>query len=388
MDEETKAWCEASGLTGNTVKSLADEEFFSMQALRATTVDVIAGLSLSSAQRCLLKKAVLKAQSAAPPSLLTGATKESGQLVQDLDALESSILALSQNKADVVSETAHVGQGKNLKTLPRAHEAVYLKPRGGKPDSKITPLDLSYSEFIAGYFSILDGLMQNGEHTQAQMLCRYLKFLSKKSIAFSTSAILQFDDEFRGMVARGEATYDDHSSLNELQAHHFDSSAVKASNSRPRDRGRPRASPLPTGSSKSFGKHGYKWNEDPHNCGGGGGAITLTRVSCATPLSTVPCFIVPNPPIRKNHPPIDHIHLLRQRPIHPFQMVLLHGSRPHFLLTRICTVYVLSRDISTLGAANWPLTPSTKISFFRVLRMAFILSTTYLLFPPRTVRII
>ena len=61
---------------------------------------------------------------------------------------------------------------------------------------------------------------------------------------------------------------DDHSSLNELQAHHFDSSAVKASNSRPRDRGRPRASPLPTGSSKSFGKHCYKWNEDPNNCGG------------------------------------------------------------------------------------------------------------------------
>jgi len=111
-------------------------------------------------------------------------------------------------------------------------------------------------------------LMQSGEHIQAQMLCRYLKFLSKKSIAFSTSAILQFDDEFRGMIARGEATYDDHPSLNELQAHHFDSSAVKASNSRPRDRGRPHASPLPTGSSKSFGKHCYKWNDDPHKCGG------------------------------------------------------------------------------------------------------------------------
>ena len=217
MDEETKAWFEASGLSDNTVKSLAEEEFFSMQALRAMTVEVIAGLSLSSAQRCLLKKAVIKAQSAAPPPLPTGATKESGQLVQDLDALESSILALSQNKADVVSEKAHVGQGKNLKTLPRGHEAVYLKPRGGKPDSKINPLDLSYSEFIAGYFSILDGLVQSGEHTQAQMLCRYLKFFSKKSIAFSTSAILQFDDEF-GIVARGEATYDDHSSFNDLHS--------------------------------------------------------------------------------------------------------------------------------------------------------------------------
>ena len=98
MDEESKAWCEASVLTGNTVKSLAEEEFFSMQALRAMTVEVVARLSLSSAQRCLLKKAVLKAQSAATPPLPTGATKESGQLVQDLDTLETSILALSQRR--------------------------------------------------------------------------------------------------------------------------------------------------------------------------------------------------------------------------------------------------------------------------------------------------
>ena len=69
--------------------------------------------------------------------------------------------------------------------------------------------------------------MQSGEHIQAQMLCGYVKFLSKKSIAFSTSAILQFDDEFRGMVARGEATYDDHLSLNELQAHHFENKENK-----------------------------------------------------------------------------------------------------------------------------------------------------------------
>ena len=34
---------------------------------------------------------------------------------------------------------------------------------------------------------------------------RNLKFLSKKSIAFSTSAIMQFYDEFRGMIGRGEA---------------------------------------------------------------------------------------------------------------------------------------------------------------------------------------
>lgn len=81
-------------------------------------------------------------------------------------------------------------------------------------------------------------------------------------------AILQFDEESRGMVAHGEATYDNHSSLNELQADHIDSSAVKSSNSRPRDRGRPGASKLPIGSSKSFNRHCYKWNEDSNNSAG------------------------------------------------------------------------------------------------------------------------
>ena len=144
--------------------------------------------------------------------------------------MESSILALSQNK-DGDKDLEKSGQGKT-KSLPRAHEAIYLKPRSGKSDAKVKPLELSYSEFIA----VLDGLLQSGEHVQAQQLCRYLKFLSKKAIAFSTTAILQFDDEFRGMVARGEAAYDDHTSLNDLQAHHFDSSAVKT-NLVPRSRG-------------------------------------------------------------------------------------------------------------------------------------------------------
>ena len=70
------------------------------------------------------------------------------------------------------------------------------------------------------------------------------------------------------MVARGEAAYDDHTSLNDLQADHFDSSAVKAPNVRPRDRSRIRSSNSQAGSSKSLGKHCYKWNEDSINCGG------------------------------------------------------------------------------------------------------------------------
>ena len=55
MDKETKGWCEATGLTSNTVK------FHTIQAICAMTAAVIPGVSLSLAQRCLLKKAVLKA---------------------------------------------------------------------------------------------------------------------------------------------------------------------------------------------------------------------------------------------------------------------------------------------------------------------------------------
>ena len=61
MDKETKGWCEATGLTSNTVKSLFQEEFHTIQAICAMTAAVIPGVSLSLAQRFLLKKAVLKA---------------------------------------------------------------------------------------------------------------------------------------------------------------------------------------------------------------------------------------------------------------------------------------------------------------------------------------
>ena len=292
MDEETQAWCEANGFTGHTVKALITEEFVSMQAIRAMTADVIASFSLSSAQRCLLRKAVLKSQSPPPlpPPVPTSTTKDADQMANDLDVLESSILALAQQK-DAPTESTKTGEGKPSKSIPRAHEAIYIKPRSGKSDSKVNPLDLTYSEFTAGYFSILDGLLQGGEHAQAQQLCRYLKFLSKKAIAFSTTAILQFDDEFRGMVARGEAAYDDHTSLNDLQAHHFDSSAVKAPHVRPRDRSRIRSSNSQAGSSKSFGKHCYNGTKILKTVAD---AITPTRVSCAIPRNMALCFIALN----------------------------------------------------------------------------------------------
>ena len=90
MDEQTQAWCEANGSTGHTVKALITEEFVSMQAIRAITADVIASFSLSSAQRCLLRKAVLKSQSPSPllPPVPTSTTKDANELANDLDLLD------------------------------------------------------------------------------------------------------------------------------------------------------------------------------------------------------------------------------------------------------------------------------------------------------------
>ena len=354
-----------------------------MQSIKAMTADVISSLDLSMAQRCLLKKAVLTAQSALSPPTTAGAggAAVSGQLASELDALESSILALSQNK-EGDKDSEKTGQGKT-KSLPRAHEAIYLKPRTGKTDAKVNPLELSYSEFIAGYFSILDGLLQSGEHLQAQQLCRYLKFLSKKAIAFTTTAILQFDDEFRGMVARGEAAYDDHTSLNDLQAHHFDSSAVKTTTTRPKIAVVP-VQVIPKLVVRSLSANtATSGTRIPITVQG---AITHTRVSCATPRNTEPYFIALNLPKGKNLPPIDQ--LQRQRPPQPLQSLFLHRARLSSLQTLICKTFALLRAISTLGVEKWTLTPATKILFSRASHMVFILSTTSLLFRQRTAKII
>ena len=55
MHEGTKAWYIASGLTGNAMKALVQEEFVSMQTMRAMTTEVIASLSLSLAQRSTIE---------------------------------------------------------------------------------------------------------------------------------------------------------------------------------------------------------------------------------------------------------------------------------------------------------------------------------------------
>ena len=132
------------------------------------TAEVIAIFSLSSAQACLLNKAVLKEQSSTLQPSSVASSKDSSQLAQDLDPLESSIMALYQSTQGANDTAEAAGLGRTLKSLPRAHEAIYLKPKGGISDAKVNPLELSYSEFIADYFSILDGLLQSNDHVQAQ----------------------------------------------------------------------------------------------------------------------------------------------------------------------------------------------------------------------------
>ena len=48
MDEGTKTWCMASGLTGNALKALIQEEIVWMQTMRAMTTEVVASHSLGS----------------------------------------------------------------------------------------------------------------------------------------------------------------------------------------------------------------------------------------------------------------------------------------------------------------------------------------------------
>ena len=103
------------------------------------TANVIASFSLSSAQRCLLRKAVLKSQSPLPllPPVPTSATNDANKLANDLDILESSILALAQQK-DAPTELTKTGEGKPSKSIPRAHEAILdLRPISKAKGSKV-----------------------------------------------------------------------------------------------------------------------------------------------------------------------------------------------------------------------------------------------------------
>ena len=101
--------------------------------------NVIASFSLSFAQCCLLRKAVLKSQSPPPlpPPVPKSTTKDANELANDLDILESSILALPQQK-DTPTESTKTGEGKTSKSIPRAHEAILnLTPISKAKGSKV-----------------------------------------------------------------------------------------------------------------------------------------------------------------------------------------------------------------------------------------------------------
>jgi len=129
-------------------------------------------------------------------------------------------------------------------------------------------LDLSYSAFIAGYFSTLNGLLQSVDQVQAQQLCLYLKFSLKKGHhSLYPSYFANSHDKFHGMDMRGEATCDDQSFLNDLQAHPFNCSVVKAPKIVSTD-SLIGVNSAPSQPGNSCGKHCYKWNKDSNNCTG------------------------------------------------------------------------------------------------------------------------
>lgn len=113
--------------------------------------------------------------------------------------------------------------------------------------------------------------------------------LSRKAITPSTPAILQIHDKFHGMDMRGEATCDDQSFLNDLQAHRFNCLVVKALKIVSTD---PligvNSAPLQPGN--SCGKHCYKWNKDSNNCTGCILYVTLHR---SPPSSSSQLFQAP-----------------------------------------------------------------------------------------------
>ena len=134
------------------------------------------------------------------------------------------------------------------------------------------------------------------------------------------------------MVARGEATYGNHSSINELQAHHIDSSAVKSSKSQSRDRGRHRASKLLTASSKSLNRHCYKWNEDSNNSAGCNythACIAYYTRCCVSSFSTFSWGKKPSS------------YLPYSSRTTAFLTSTLRHARICFTLIRICKIYLL-----------------------------------------------
>lgn len=114
----------------------------------------------------------------------TGSTAVSSQLANDLDTLGSSILAPSRRTRMATM---------SWKRLAKIRQSLYHGPTRLFTSSPVTQIghksQPAWTKLFgvhSCYFSIFDGLLQSGEHVQAQQLCLYMKFLSKKEIVFST----------------------------------------------------------------------------------------------------------------------------------------------------------------------------------------------------------
>lgn len=225
-------WCTDVGLKPDTIVPLKELDFDDVKSVKAITQEVIETLKISVAQKCVLRQAALKLQKkdldTSPSSIAinTDKLKELEEKILQATSLESQDPEGSEDLNPVDPQKGNLFMSSySCVKLPRAHEAVYVKPKGASKE-KIGPFDITYSEFISGNLAILEKLI-NDQQPYAIRFLQYLKFLSKKSINFKTQAILEFDDEFRTMLSKGEASLDDPSVLWELQATHFDSNSAR-----------------------------------------------------------------------------------------------------------------------------------------------------------------
>ncbi len=275
MDTDASKWCKDNGLSAKTVELLVDDEFVSMKALQVITADVIDGYTtLSKAQACLLRKAVMVLQRKsleADPCHDAGTTAAADNYKENLDE------TLARLERELLTEDGEATptRSKSLYRELRPHEVLYIRPKR-RPDGKelkVHATDISYHEFLAGSLIILDKMMRDESHANdARNFVQYLKFLTKKATGFRAQSVLEFDDEFRSELnsATGEVTsFGDVDRLTEIASHHFDASTALSRNPRQQQKAGqgqgPQHTKMRNGDSRNVC---FKWNQNPKSCGG------------------------------------------------------------------------------------------------------------------------
>lgn len=279
MDAATAQWCKDSGLTTKTLEALAGEEFFTLETVKAMTVEVLDGFELSKAQACLLKKSVLKLQRA---DLYVATVNTVDNLDDTIANLESKLSAVPLVDQDGATGPATPSknpssEGKCLQSL-RPHEALYIKPKR-RPDGKeikVQPTDLSYQEFLAGSMIIMERMLRDPTQSkEANEFCHYLKFVTQKATGFRTQAVLEFDDDFRSELhsSAGDATsFADVHRWTEIATRHFDAASALPRTIQGSKNQRPGYKARGSDGYKARGSDGktycFKWNQNSKNCSG------------------------------------------------------------------------------------------------------------------------